>query len=262
MRRPVSVLRVHLRSASWILSWCKGVELMMINGPLAATFPTPSSSNRVALPLTRHCAQHQAVTAWFQTTFDLHSKITHMMERLPIFSRSGNISDLVKIIHLSGIPWKVFYIFQTILFRSSKESLTRISFRIIFTRQPTDISMKQEKKQQRGYEGKHMITLTKNVGNGFPILSNWNEARRLFHWDLHSPPQTNLISSWCSQARPAGKQSKCGVQRCRYSGSVPRRPGQDENQYFNSLGLGNTHIKSCPLRKRWTHRHSASLMDW
>lgn len=95
-----------------------------------------------------------------------------------------------------------------------------------------------------------MITLAKNVRNGFPILSNRNEARQLFHWDLHSPPQTDLISSWCSQAWPAGKQSKCGLKRCRYTGSVPRRPGQDENQYFNSLGLGNTHIKSCPLRKQ------------
>ena len=97
-----------------------------------------------------------------------------------------------------------------------------------------------------------MITLAKNVQDSCPILSNRNEARQLFHWDLHSspaaPPPANLISSWCSQSRPAGRQSKCGAQRCRQTGSVPRRPGQDENQYFNSLGLGNTHIKSCPLR--------------
>lgn len=93
-----------------------------------------------------------------------------------------------------------------------------------------------------------MITLAKNVGNGCLILSNRNEARQPCHWELDPPPQTNLISSWCSQARPAVRQSKCGVQI--HTGSNPRRPGQDENQYFNSSGLGNTHIKSCPLRKQ------------
>lgn len=63
---------------------------------------------------------------------------------------------------------------------------------------------------------------------------------------LHPPNKSNLI--WCAQAKPAGRQSNCVAQRPGDTGSVPRRPGQGENQYFNSSGLGNTHIKSCPLR--------------
>jgi hypothetical protein len=100
-----------------------------------------------------------------------------------------------------------------------------------------------------------VITLAKNVQNGRPILSSRNEARQLFHRDLHSPPsQTNLISSWCSQARSAGRQTKFRAQRYRYAGSIPRRPGQDENQYFSGLGLGNRYIKPCPLGKQTTQR--------
>lgn len=84
--------------------------------------------------------------------FPLNSKVTKEREGLHRLSSSAHNWAVALIIHLSGLRYKIFYIFQTILFRSSKESSARISF-LIFTEQRLYIQVEWGKKENRRMSG-------------------------------------------------------------------------------------------------------------